>query len=254
MAVSASELDSLRPALLAGLRHIPGPWNQDPESGKTPPETPPSPALEKLADGLLAYTAELYRFNEKLGLVEAEPAEFVHAHLLDSLAPIAALPQEIGERFRGRNSLIDVGSGAGLPGIPLALAFPELSVTLLDRAGRRCGFLRNVLAILGRREVSIYQGELTEGRRRLGGSFDLLTARAFRPLNRKLYGELTALLSEGGEMVLYKGRRGQTEAELASLLEGLELRGEPSPKSEIRDVQVPGLGRERTVLLLSRSA
>ena len=288
MAPSAAELDSLRPALLDGLRQLPGPWNPPPEPGESPPAAPEqpgpwnpppepgdphpapgdphpapgktraeklhSPSLEKLADQLLSYTAELYRFNEKLGLVQAEPSEFIHAHLLDSLAPVAALPPRTAERFGGAASLIDVGTGAGLPGIPLALAFPGLSVTLLDRAGRRCGFLRNVLAILGRRDISIIQGDLKEGSRRSEGGFDLLTARAFHPLEPKLYGELQRILGKGGEMVLYKGRREQTEAELSSLLESLKARGERLPEGEIREVDVPGLERERTVLLLSRFA
>jgi 16S rRNA (guanine527-N7)-methyltransferase len=254
VALSAAELDSLRPELLDGLRRLPGPWNSVSAPGAPRPGRPRSPGPEKLADQLLAYTAELYRFNEKLGLVQAEPSAFIHADLLDSLAPVAALPQRTADRFAGAASLIDVGTGAGLPGVPLALAFPGLSVTLLDRAGRRCGFLRNLLAILGRRDISIIQGDLKEGARRAEGGFDLLTARAFHPLNPKLYGELRRVLLEGGEMVLYKGRREQTEAELSSLIESLKARGEPLPEGEIRDVDVPGLERERTVLLLSRSA
>lgn len=244
MALSSTELDSLRDLLEEGLRRLSGPWNW----------TAASAERKALVENLLSYTAELYRFNDKLRLVDAEPEQFVTAHLLDSLAPMSELPPPTVELFEKGVSLLDLGSGAGLPGIPLALAFPQLSVTLLDRSGRRCGFLRNAKAILGRRDISIVQGDLKEGARRYAGAFDLVTARAFHPLDSKLFGELRSLLTPEGEIVLYKGRRDQAEAELSRLFEALEARGERLPERVLRDVDVPGLERERTLLLLKRCA
>lgn len=256
MALSSEVIDSLRTPLLEGLRGLSGPWNRPPDPGASESRAagPGTPDSETLAEALLTYAAELYRFNEKLGLVEAEPQTFVYAHLLDALAPISVFPAGTSRLFGEKVSLVDVGSGAGLPGIPLALAFPQLSVSLLDRSGRRCGFLRNAVAILGRRDISIVQGDLREASRRYPGAFDVLTSRAFHPLEPKLFGELQGLLGPEGEMLFYKGRRDQTEAENSRLLEALEARGERLPETLIRDVDVPALERERTLLLIRRSA
>lgn len=237
MPLASGELESLRAPLLEGLRAL-----QGEEGWPLPPEP--------LTEALLEYTEELFKFNEKLGLVESTPSEFVHAHLLDSLAPVAALPPASRARLLRGSAALDAGSGAGLPGIPLALAFPELQMTLLDRSGRRCGFLRNALAILGRRDVGVFQGTLREARRRRGATVELLVARAFHPLDRRLYEELSGLLVPGGEIMLYKGRREQAEEEVETLREQLQERDAEPPETSIEEVEVPGLGRERTVLLI----
>lgn len=259
MSLSPEELDSLRRPLLDGIRTL-----QGAESGSSPPaatslglERSPGavgrawPVVpEELVDKLLRYTAELFRFNEKLGLVEASPREFVHAHLLDSLSPVAFLPESTRRRLSEGSMAVDLGSGAGLPGIPLALAFPELEMTLLDRSGRRCGFLRNAVAILGRRDITVLQGTLKEGGRRLAGKVELLFARAFHPLEASLYEALAGLLSPSGEMILYKGRREQAESELSGLERELRENGKQLPESTVLEVGVPGLERERSVLVM----
>lgn len=254
MSLSPEELDSLRRPLLEGIRALQSAWSSFAPETSTGPEARPAPETstgpEALADTLLAYTAEIYRFNEKLGLVEAEPPEFVHAHLLDSLAPVAALPERSRRKLLRGAMTLDLGSGAGLPGIPLALAFPKLKMTLLDRSGRRCGFLRNAVAILGRRDITVLQGTLKEGGRRLAGKVELLFARAFHPLDARLYEGLSRLLSPSGEMILYKGRREQVESELSVLRRELQEKSKEPPESEIREVDVPGLERERSVLIM----
>lgn len=246
MPLSSGELDSLRLPLLEGLEALysregalQGAW--------------PLPA-ESLAAKLLVYTAELFRFNDKLRLVDADPEEFVFAHLLDSLAPAAALPPDSAERLIRGARMVDLGSGAGLPGIPLALAFPELQMTLLDRSGRRCGFLRNAVAILGRRDIAVFQGTLQEGRRRLPEGQELLVARAFRPLSGELYRELLALLAPGGEVLLYKGRLEQVKKELEDLRGELLQEGKEPPEATIEGVDVPGLQRERSLLRIRKFA
>ncbi|MFW6214921.1 MAG: 16S rRNA (guanine(527)-N(7))-methyltransferase RsmG [Alkalispirochaetaceae bacterium] len=236
MTLSPRELEELRPSLLRGLEAL-----EIPDPGT-------------LAESLLRYTAEVYRFNDLYGLVEADPREFVSHHLLDSLSILApAVDLQILRRGRGgRGRLIDVGSGAGLPGIPIALALPELSVTLMDRSGKRCGFLRNAAAILRRPDLRVLQGELHRPPAEAVGSHELLLARAFRPLRVEIFRGLAALLSEGGEMLLYKGRRQQVEQELEELLEALP--GAELPGVAILDLEVPGLDKERTLLRFRMSA
>lgn len=92
--------------------------------------------------GLLAYARDLLRWNQKVNLTAiTAPDEVVDKHLLDSLA---VLPEVTGAR-----SLLDLGAGAGLPGIPLALALPGLQVTLVDAVAKKVGFMKHAIATLG---------------------------------------------------------------------------------------------------------
>lgn len=91
---------------------------------------------------LLAYARELLKWNAKVNLTAiTAPAEVAEKHLVDSLA---VLP-EVG----AARSLLDLGAGAGLPGIPLSLALPELQATLVDTVAKKVGFMKQAVAILG---------------------------------------------------------------------------------------------------------
>ncbi|MDR1412191.1 MAG: class I SAM-dependent methyltransferase, partial [Spirochaetaceae bacterium] len=109
-----------------------------------------APRLEAVVSLLEKYIAEIELFNGAYGLVSAgSREELVTRHILDSLAPLGIIARTLA----GAESpaIADAGSGAGFPGIPLAacLAPARASMTLIDRMGRRAGFLRNTLAILG---------------------------------------------------------------------------------------------------------
>jgi 16S rRNA (guanine527-N7)-methyltransferase len=92
--------------------------------------------------GLVAFATSLLKWNQKVNLTAiTAPDEVVDKHLLDALA---VLP-EVG----GARSLLDLGAGAGLPGIPLALALPELKVTLVDTVAKKVGFMKQAIASLG---------------------------------------------------------------------------------------------------------
>jgi len=135
--------------------------------------------------------------------------------------------------------LADLGTGAGLPGIPLALAMPDVEVSLVERMGRRVRFLENERAVLGLANVQIQEREVE----RAEGRFDLLTFRAFRPFERKLFKRVFALCEPDGFVVAYKGRRDKAEAELP------EIAGLFS-SAEILPVAVPFLTDERCVVVL----
>lgn len=93
-------------------------------------------------EALLSYARELLKWNQKVNLTAiTAPEEVVEKHLLDSLA---VLPE-----VEGAKSLLDLGAGAGLPGIPLALALPELQVTLVDALAKKVGFMKHAIAMLG---------------------------------------------------------------------------------------------------------
>lgn len=146
-------------------------------------------------------------------------------HVLNSLA-IAPM---IGE---GR-TVVDVGSGAGLPGIPLAIKRPDLSVTLLEPLLRRANFLTEVVAELGLTErVTVIRGRAEEHRER----YDVVTARAVAALP-KLLGWCLPLLAPRGELLALKGESAEQElVEAQKLLRRRRLSGEvvkaPTPGTD----------------------
>lgn len=107
----------------------------------------------------------------------------------------------IGEAFAEGISVADVGSGAGLPGIPLAIARPDLSVTLIEPLLKRSVYLREVTEQLGLVNVTVIRGRAEEQQR---GTFDAVTSRAVAPLG-KLAGWSLPLVKHGGVMVAMKG-------------------------------------------------
>jgi len=187
-----------------------------------------------LAAGLEAYRAEIETWNERLGLVSLKsPGDLAVKHLLDSLAPWAVL-----EGF-GFGSLADLGSGAGFPGIPLALTFPAAQVFLVERMERRAAFLKATLGVLGRTDVTVLQRTFEEVKER----FDLVTFRAFTPLDPKIVKKLKRLLNPGGRIAAYKGRREVIDTELAAL-------GSLADGVEIIPLKVPFLDEERHLVVL----
>lgn len=96
---------------------------------------------EQAGEQLLRFRDELLRWNQKVNLTAiTEPQEILEKHFVDSLA---ILPE-----VRGARSLLDLGAGAGFPGIPLKVALPELDVTLADAVAKKVGFMKHALALL----------------------------------------------------------------------------------------------------------
>jgi 16S rRNA (guanine527-N7)-methyltransferase len=168
---------------------------------------------------LTGYIEEIERFNPAYGLVGVtDRRDLVVRHILDSLAPLGMLLRllgySVGAGFDPEAApplIADVGSGAGLPGIPLAIALPEARFTLIERMGRRVGFLRNTLAVLCLENVTVEEGPMEQAP---PGRFDLAVFRAFRPLEQPVLKGLLRLLREEGCLAAYKGRREVLEAEM----------------------------------------
>mgnify|MGYP006291824023 FL=1 len=190
------------------------------------------------------FIQEIELWNPRLKLVAAAGRELVVKHILDSLAPHAVLAAVLGECSRGE--IADLGSGAGLPGIPLAIALPHAHVSLIERSGRRVGFLRNCVAVLKLSNVTVVERDaflVAQEERR-----QLVVMRAFLPLSDALLDAVAGMLVPGGTALLYKGRLSvaQADQELASEHPAFaEARLEP--------VSVPFLTDERHLLVL-RSA
>ena len=181
------------------------------------------------------YIKEIELWNPKYGLVNASGEQLVVRHILDSLAGVSTLDS------LGPESLADIGSGAGLPGIPLAIFLPDTQFSLIERSGRRVNFLRNAVLTLGLKNVAIVEKALEK----LDDQYDAVTFRGFSPFNPDLIVHLKRILKENGRIVAYKGKISQIREELDS------LEGDLGRKAEIIPVAVPMLSEERHLVTLS---
>jgi len=177
---------------------------------------------------LLAFRDLLLKWNKTYNLTALrDPEQAVSHHLLDSLA---ILPHV------GGGALLDVGSGGGLPGIPLAIARPELEVTLVDAVQKKTTFLQQVAIELGLKNVAVHHARVEEMR----GQYAQISSRAFADLAR-LVGLTRHLLEPGGRWLAMKGVR--PDDEIAALPAGVAV-------AAVVPLIVPGLDAERHLLIL----
>lgn len=174
---------------------------------------------EEQTDTLCAFGAAVVRQNQVMNLTAiTEPAQVAKLHLLDSLSVLSALD------LRGKK-LIDVGCGAGFPGVPLAIACPEAQVTLLDSLGKRITWLKEILPQLGI-QVECVTARAEEAVVSCRESYDIATSRAVARLNILL--ELLApYVKVGGAVVALKGSAAKEElGECGDAIKKLGLRQE----------------------------
>nr|MBL8411072.1 16S rRNA (guanine(527)-N(7))-methyltransferase RsmG [Dechloromonas sp.] len=179
-------------------------------------------------DKLLAFRDLLLKWNKTYNLTALrDPEQAISHHLLDSLAILPHI---------GDGPLLDVGSGGGLPGIPLAIARPELSVSMVDAVQKKATFLQQAAIQLGLKNVSAHHARVEQ----MSGQYAQISSRAFAEL--KLFVELTRhLLAPGGRWLAMKGVR--PDDEIAVLPTGIVV-------DRIIPLHVPGLDAERHLIIL----
>lgn len=198
---------------------------------------------------LLAYLALLGKWNSVYNLTAIRHAdEMLTHHLLDSLAAVPALAHAardgaVATAARGR--VLDVGSGGGMPGLPLAIACPDLSVLMVDIVQKKTAFLTQCRAQLGLTNASAHWGPVEQLQDTHG--FAVITSRAFAELTDfvTLSGHL---LAAGGKLVAMKGVYPQAELdrmEAAGLMAAWQVEAVPR-------LTVPELDAERHLVVLSR--
>lgn len=183
---------------------------------------------------LLAFRDELAKWNAAYNLTAIrDPLEMVSRHLLDSLALLPVLRDSHPLLADAR--LLDVGAGAGLPGIVLALAEPRLRVTTLDSNGKKARFMRHAARALKIDTMDVVEGRVEDH----SGNYEIITSRAFASLS-DFFDKTAHLLVAGGVWVAMKGKLDAQE--LADVPADIEIR-------ETRRLLVPGLNEDRHAVI-----
>lgn len=178
----------------------------------------PKEKIPSIQEKLEGYIKELMLFNAAYDLVGSENhGQIVVNHILDSLSAWALIKDLAQERENGRQAvaqIADIGSGGGLPGIPLAIALPQFQFVLVERMSKRCAFLENCAAVLNLRNVRVenLQAEQVEA-----ASFDVATFRAFRPLDKKIIKTLLRTIKSDGILAAYKAKQENIAMEMAAI-------------------------------------
>jgi len=182
---------------------------------------------------LLAYVALLYKWNKTYSLTAMrEQDKAVSHHLLDSLAVLPFVPA---------GSLLDVGSGGGTPGIPLAIARPDLHVTLLDSNSKKAAFLQQAAIELALPNISVHCGRVEQYHPPVG--FSAITSRAFSEL-ADFVSLSSHLLASGGLWLAMKGV--WPHDEIKRLPEDIAV-------IDVHRLAVPGVEGERHLVVLSQA-
>jgi 16S rRNA (guanine527-N7)-methyltransferase len=192
------------------------------------------------------YETELMDWNARFNLTAIRDVPGIRTkHFLDSLTCLLAIRQSTPL------SLIDIGTGAGFPGIPLKIALPNLQLTLVESVGKKIDFCQHMIEKLGLEHVEVVQaraedlGQMLEYRER----FDWAVARAVANL-QVLAEYLLPLVRVGGSMLAQKGQSGPAEAhavEKAAKLLGGRLR-------QVMQVNLPGVADDRYLVVIDKVA
>lgn len=185
---------------------------------------------------LLDYLGLLDKWNRVYNLTAVrEPGQMLRLHLLDSLALVPPLLRHTEGRAA---TVLDVGSGGGLPGVVLAIVCPELRVVCLDAVAKKAFFVQQVAGDLGLSNLSGRHGRVEQERQ----VFDVITSRAFASLADFVSWSSQALAPEGAWLAM-KGRL--PEDEIAALPATVQV-------FHVEQIQVPNLDAERSLVWMRR--
>ena len=178
------------------------------------------------------YVRELNRWNKRFRLVDAGFRDLVVKHVLDSLAGLEVLQQ-----LQRKGSILDIGSGAGFPGIPLSVFLRDTDFVLLERSSKRSAFLRNCVLLLKLDNVRVIQADVEDH----DGQYDVVTFRALLPFSGAV--RTQRILSLGAASVAYKGRLVTILSEIATIRHLFS-------NIQIVELSVPFLSQERHLVVL----
>lgn len=182
---------------------------------------------------LLEFIELLYKWNQIHNFTAIEDLEqMVYYHLLDSLIAIPFL--------KGFNSVLDVGTGPGIPGIPLAIAMPETNFTLIDSKHKKVKFVQHAIRCLKLSNVEVYHARIEK--LSANKKYPLIISRAFSQIDK--FASISGhLCQQRGVLLAYKGKMSDTEKN--SLPVGYEV-------SDIKEVEVPGVNSHRSLVIINK--
>ncbi len=194
----------------------------------------------------LKYYELLVKWNEVMNLTAiTDYDEVVIKHFVDSLSIVKAMDPEA---LSGK-TLVDIGTGAGFPGIPIKIAFPGLKVTLLDSLNKRVGFLNTVIEELGLKDIEALHGRAEDYAKKgqLRESFDVCVSRAVANLST-LSEYCLPYVKVGGYFIAYKSEKTSEEVDAAK--NALNKLGGKLEKCE--EFNLPGSDLFRTMVVVSK--
>ncbi|MBI5563018.1 MAG: 16S rRNA (guanine(527)-N(7))-methyltransferase RsmG [Deltaproteobacteria bacterium] len=198
----------------------------------------PAQAIERF----LLYMKELKAWNRRINLTAIDDdSAIITRHFLDSLLPAPYL--------KDATTLLDIGAGAGFPGIPLKIAMPGLNVTLVDSVTKKVMFMRHVCRTLGLgKDIEAVSARVEDKAvlAKYGASFDAVISRAFSGLGAFLEAAMP-YVRPGGLIIAMKGPRAGEELAEAAGVKGV---GQPEP----HEAAVPFTGRRTTLVIFRKEA
>jgi 16S rRNA (guanine527-N7)-methyltransferase len=195
---------------------------------------------------LATYEKELLEWNQKFNLTAIRDAESIRTkHFLDSFSCVLAW------KASPPNQLIDVGTGAGFPGIPLKILYPNLKLTLVESVRKKAMFCQHLVSVLGLEQVEVVQSRAEDLGQdpRHREKYEWAVARAVANLN-VLSEYLIPLVKVGGRMLAQKGESGPAEAQSAEKV--MELLG--GKLKQLIPVNLPGVADDRYLVVVDKVA
>jgi 16S rRNA (guanine527-N7)-methyltransferase len=192
---------------------------------------------DRQCERLLAYGELILKWNKVYNLTALrDPASVLTHHLLDSLSVVGPLARE----WPGRAALLDVGAGAGLPGVVIAILRNDIIVTCLDAVAKKAAFVQQVAAELGLPNLRGLHARVES----LTGSYELISSRAFASLPDFFAGS-KHLLAPGGRWLAMKGK--MPSDELSQVAGEIEV-------FHVEQLRVPGLEADRCIVWARKQA
>lgn len=197
------------------------------------------PLTVEQINSIFIYLTELKKWNQKINLTAIkDEQEIIIKHVLDSLSHTKGFTPAPGLR------LLDMGSGAGFPALPIKIASPEISITMVDSVKKKASFLRHIVRTLKLTNADVFDTRTEELPDSLYSTFDVVTARAFAKMNAAITAGLP-FLKPSGRIVLSRGREESiTEPAFAKAGVSLETRIE---------LTLPHSDHKRTIWVFRKS-
>jgi len=198
-----------------------------------------APLSEPQVRDFEVYLAELKKWNKKINLTSLrEDLDIIIKHFIDSLTPLPLLC--LG------SFVLDLGSGGGLPGIPMKIARPDIRLLLLDATGKKVSFLNHMIRLLKFKNTRALQqrAESQMFQDVMAGHLDAVVARAFGATDKTLEAG-RPYLKTGGKLILMKGPRWEEEKGAEKRITGLK-------QIDVIHLQLPHLGDKRTLLVYEK--